>query len=153
MSNDTSFENVTVLIAEDDDGHAELIKDLLIEVGVRNPIQRFCDGQELLEFLRGTQSCPPAAGAFLLLLDIRMPRVDGIEVLRQMKSDDRLRAVPVIMLTTTDDPREIRSCYELGCNSYVTKPIKFEQFTSVLRQLGLFLLIVKVPELRSKAGL
>lgn len=153
MPHDTSFENVTVLIAEDDDGHAELIKDLLVEVGVKNPIQRFCDGQELLDFLRGTSGSPPAQGAFLLLLDIRMPRVDGVEVLRQMKSDARLRAVPVIMLTTTDDPREIQSCYQLGCNSYVTKPIEFEQFTNVLRQLGLFLLIVKVPELTDRTGL
>ena len=145
-----TFDSVSVLIAEDDDGHAELIQDLLVEVGVRNPIQRFRDGQEVLDFLRGKSGNPSfrREGAYLLLLDIRMPRVDGVEVLRQIKSDDSLKRIPVIMLTTTDDPREIQSCYQLGCNCYVTKPIEFDQFASVLRNLGLFLLIVKVPDIR-----
>ena len=145
------YDSVNVLIAEDDDGHAELIQELLIEVGVRNPIQRFRDGQELLDFFNSADpnSTLQAGSSYLVLLDIRMPRLDGVEVLRYMKADERLKRIPVTMLTTTDDPREVEKCYELGCNCYITKPIEFEQFTAVLRNLGLFLMIVKVPEVQS----
>lgn len=140
---------VTILIAEDDDGHAELIKSLLEEVGVLNPTRRLSDGQEVLDFLKQMTAPPhgPDGERYLLLLDIRMPRVDGLQVLEYMKADPRLKTIPVIMLTTTDDPREIQRCYELGCNSYVTKPVVFEQFTAALRQLGLFLLIIQVPKM------
>jgi CheY-like chemotaxis protein len=140
-----TFSNVTILLAEDDDGHAELIQELLVDVGVRNPLIRFHDGQEVLDFLKDKAAL--VDHSYLLLLDIRMPRVSGVDVLRHMKGDDTLKDIPVIMLTTTDDPREVQNCYQLGCNCYVTKPIEFEQFTSVLKQLGLFLLIVKVPKL------
>ncbi len=138
--------HVTILIAEDDDGHAELIQALLSEVGVKNPTRRLCDGQEVIDFLEN----PPDPthsdnGSYLLLLDIRMPRMDGVEVLRRMKSDPRWRTIPVVMLTTTDDPREVQGCYDLGCNCYVTKPIEFDQFAAALKRLGLFLLIMQVP--------
>jgi CheY-like chemotaxis protein len=137
---------VTVLIVEDDDGHAELIQQVLCEAGVRNPTRRFADGQEVLDFFAARADTPdPAPSAYLLLLDIRMPRLDGVEVLRRMKSDPKLKFIPVVMLTTTDDPREIQGCYELGCNCYITKPVEFEQFTTALKQLGLFLLIMQVP--------
>jgi CheY-like chemotaxis protein len=139
---------VTILIAEDDDGHAELIQDLLVEVGVRNPLLRFHDGQELMDFLqnKGSFAGVENGRAYLLLLDIRMPRLDGVEVLRQMKADPRLKDIPVIMLTTTDDPREVQGCYRLGCNCYITKPVEFEKFSGVLKSLGLFLLVVQVPK-------
>lgn len=139
---------VTILIAEDDDGHAELIRDILLEAGVRNPTRRFCDGREVLDFLL-SQNAPGEDGApaYLLLLDIRMPRTDGIEVLRQLKAHSRLHAIPVIILTTTDDPREVQGCYALGCNCYVTKPVDFGQFRTALTRLGLFLLIMQVPQL------
>jgi CheY-like chemotaxis protein len=74
-----------------------------------------------------------------------MPRVDGVEVLRRLKSDPKTDQIPVIVLTTTDDPREIRRCYELGCNSYITKPVEYDRFVEAIRRLGLFLSIVKVP--------
>jgi CheY-like chemotaxis protein len=79
------------------------------------------------------------------LLDIKMPRVDGEEVLRRLKADDRTAKTPVIMLTTTDDPREVQRCYELGCNVYVTKPIGYDEFIEAIKRLGMFLAIVKVP--------
>lgn len=142
-------DQITILIAEDDDGHVELIQELLREAGIHNPIQRFKDGQEALDFLTGKSEPSLIAGhGYLLLLDIRMPRVDGVEVLRQMKSDPMLKFIPVIVLTTTDDPREVQGCYELGCNCYITKPVAFENFSSVLRQLGLFLMIVHIPEFK-----
>jgi len=148
MSLPAELPALTLLIAEDDDGHAELIQDLLEESGVGNSRIRFRDGQEVLDFLGGKGPATIEPGhSYLLLLDIRMPRVDGVEVLRQMRADPGLKNIPVIMLTTTDDPREIQECYSLGCNCYVTKPVGFDQFTNVLRQLGLFLLIVKLPKI------
>ncbi|MFZ2641702.1 MAG: response regulator [Verrucomicrobiia bacterium] len=138
---------VMILIAEDDDGHAELIQDSLHDAGVNNPMLRFRDGQEVMDFLNGKREQKLENGhSYLLLLDIRMPRMDGMEVLRRMKSDVRWKNIPIIMLTTTDDPREVKGCYELGCNCYITKPIDFTKFSGVLRQLGLFVTIVQLPE-------
>jgi len=143
--------HVTILIAEDDDGHAELIRDLLQEVGVLNPTHRFRDGQEVLDFLAGDPQLQSGL-RYLMLLDIRMPRVNGVEVLRHMKADARLKDIPVIMLTTSDSPREVQECYRLGCNCYVTKPVEFGKFAEVLRKLGLFLMIVHVPTLGGVQG-
>jgi len=142
---------VTILIAEDDDGHADLIMELLRETGVENPLVRFRDGQEVLDYLCDEEgrSKLQNGSRYLLLLDIRMPRLDGVEVLRHMKANPRLKDIPVIMLTTTDDPREVQDCYQYGCNCYITKPVEFGRFTTVLRQLGLFLMIVQLPRLRS----
>ncbi len=138
---------ITIMIAEDDDGHAELIKDNLREAGVSNEIIRFRDGQEVLDYLLPTS--PKKDGGklplTLLLLDIRMPRVDGVEVLRRLKADPSTRNIPVIMLTTTDDPREIQQCYELGCNCYITKPVEYQKFAEVMSRLGLFLIIIQLP--------
>lgn len=149
-----SKKEVTILIAEDDDGHAELIKDNLQEAGVNNPIIRFRNGQEALDFF----FAPPAGDsprrengrAYMMLLDIRMPKVDGVEVLRQIKEDPELKNMPVIMLTTTDDPREIRNCYSLGCSCYVTKPVDYQKFAEMLTRLGLFILVVQVPQLNAR---
>jgi len=144
---------VTILIAEDDDGHAELISDNLLEAGITNPIIRFRNGQEALDFFFGSSKPQPDVSrmipgrAYMLLLDIRMPKVGGVEVLRQIKADPQLKNMPVIMLTTTDDPREIQNCYALGCSCYVTKPVDYHTFSEMLVRLGLFLLVVQVPGL------
>ena len=153
MKNESNKE-VTILIAEDDDGHAELIKENLQEAGVRNPMIRFNNGQEALDFF----FAPPVGyaprhehgRAYMMLLDIRMPKVDGVEVLRQIKENNELKNMPVIMLTTTDDPREIRNCYALGCSCYVTKPVDYQKFSEVLTRLGLFLMVVQVPQLNGE---
>ena len=146
-----NHELVTILIAEDDDGHARLIKERLEAAGVNNPQIRFRDGQEAWDYISrsgdaGRQPDKP----YLLLLDIRMPGLDGIEVLRRIKSSPQLKKLPVIMLTTTDDPREVDTCYELGCNSYLTKPVAFAQFSEVIRRLGLFLSVVRITNLDGK---
>jgi CheY-like chemotaxis protein len=137
---------VTILITEDDDGHAELITDNLREAGISNDIIRFRDGQEAWDFLSEAGPGPHRIynHPYLLLLDIRMPRVDGVELLQRLKSHPKLHKMPVIMLTTTDDPREVEACYKLGCNSYVTKPVDFSQFTETLKRLGLFLSVIQV---------
>lgn len=140
---------VVILIAEDDDGHASLIRRNLRRAGVSNDLVHFRDGQEVLDFLFRAGEGPhrKAHTPYLLLLDIRMPRVSGAEVLEQIKKDSELNKLPVIMVSTTDDPREIEKCHRLGCNSYVTKPIDYVKFVEAIRQLGLFLLVVEVPVL------
>jgi CheY-like chemotaxis protein len=136
------FDNVTLLIAEDDEGRSVLIREHLQESGIGNPILRFRDGQEVLDYFRG----PGREGRNLLLLDINMPRVGGVEVLRRLKADPATRRTPVIMLTTTDDPREVAVCYDAGCNFYITKPRNFEDFSEALTLLGRFLPVVQVAE-------
>jgi CheY-like chemotaxis protein len=138
-------QHVTILIAEDDDGHADLIMELLREVGLKNPMIRFRDGQETLDYFEGSVPKVQNGHQYLLLLDIRMPRLNGVDVLRRLKSHPHWREIPVIMLTTTDDPREIQNCYEHGCNCYITKPVEFGRFATVLRQLGLFMLVMQLP--------
>ncbi len=143
----TSARNeVTILIVEDDDGHAELIRENLQEVGLGNSIIRFSDGLEAWGFLsrQGPEPHRIEPQAYLILLDIRMPKMGGVELLKRIKSDPALHAIPVIMLTTTNDPREIEECYQLGCNSYVTKPINYLQFMETLKRLGLFIMIVQI---------
>ncbi len=84
-------------------------------------------------------------GPLLLVLDINMPRVDGVEVLRQIKQNEAYAKLPIIMLTTTDDPREIDRCYELGCSVYITKPVEYEAFVEAVKRLGLLLQVVRIP--------
>lgn len=140
---------VIIVVAEDDDGHAALIERNLVRAGVSNELIRFSDGQQVLDFFfdRHESRTRPKDTAYLLLLDIRMPKVDGVEVLGRIKEDAELRKIPVIMLTTTDDPKEVERCHLLGCSHYITKPIEYERFAETLRQLGLFLVVVTVPEI------
>jgi CheY-like chemotaxis protein len=137
---------VTILLAEDDPGHATLIQRNLKRSGFVNSIVHVNDGQEALDYLRCTGAFAGRTpnGPLLLVLDINMPRVDGIEVLQAVKGDHALAKIPVIMLTTTDDPREVARCYELGCNVYITKPVAYEQFVEALQRVGLFLQVVTV---------
>jgi len=138
-----NIKEIVILIAEDDDGHAELIQSGLVESGVYNEIIRFTNGEDIWNFLYTSKNMK-VKDHYLLLLDIHMPQMDGIEVLRLIKSDNKLKEMPVIMLTTTDDPGEVEKCYQFGCNIYITKPVDFVKFTETLNHLGLFLQIVKV---------
>ncbi len=143
---------VVILIAEDDSGHARLIEKNLARAGLHNPVQRFPHGQAVLDFLfrRGPGRHRERDTPYLLLLDIRMPQVDGIEVLRQIKADPELRKVPVIMLTTTDDPREVERCHSIGCSSYIVKPVDYDKFAEAIKSLGLYISLVEVPDLNGK---
>ena len=145
---------VIILIADDDDGHAGLIQKNLARSGVANEIIRFRDGQEIANFLffEGEGSHRDPELAYILLLDIRMPKLDGTEVLRRIKEDPILRKMPVIMITTTEDPREVAHCHLLGCNSYITKPVEYDEFVNSIRQLGLFLAVVQVPQSEENQG-
>ena len=139
--------SVTIILAEDDDGHAQLVQRNLERAGLLNGFLRVRDGQELLDCLqsRGSSHEQTLGDALVVLLDINMPRIDGIEALRQIKANPETHRTPVIMLTTTDDPREIDRCYELGCNVYITKPVEYDGFIDAIRRLGLFLQIVQRP--------
>lgn len=142
----SAHKEVVILIAEDDDGHAELIIEGFRESGVMNKIIRFEDGEKIWNFLtnKNIEQRMLENKNYLILLDINMPRMDGVEVLRQIKLTPSLQDLLVMMLTTTDDPREVEYCYQLGCNVYVTKPVDFKKFADTLQRIGLFLQIVKV---------
>ncbi len=136
-----------ILLAEDDPGHATLIRRNLARAGVVNELVHVTDGQQALDYLfrRGAFADRPKDANILLLLDINMPLIDGFEVLRQLKANEATARVPVIMLTTTDDPRDVAKGYELGCNVYIPKPVQYEAFVEAMRRLGLFLEIIQVP--------
>lgn len=144
--------DVVILVAEDDEGHAGLIKKNLGRAGIANQVMHFQDGQAVLDFLfrRGEGPHRSVDTAYVLLLDIRMPKVDGVEVLERIKADPELRKLPVIMITTTEDPREVERCHILGCSHYITKPIDYDSFVHAIRQLGLFLAVVQVPRINGE---
>lgn len=142
----------TILIADDDDGHAFLIEDNLRRGGVTTDFLRFGDGQEALDFLFGRTTEPAfqPEQTYLLLLDIRMPKVDGVEVLQQLKADPALRKLPIIMLTTTQDPREVDRCHQLGCNIYIHKPVSYEAFSNAMSQLGKLVSLAQIPRIKNE---
>ncbi len=142
---------LTILLAEDDDGHATLVQRNLRRAGVENEVIWVKDGQEALDYVRceGVYAGRPLTAPLVILLDINMPRMGGVEALRQLKMDERTKIIPVVMLTTSDDPREVQNCYELGCGLYITKPVEYDAFCEVVKRLGMFLQIVVVPKERS----
>lgn len=140
---------VVILVADDDDGHAGLICKNLTRAGITNDIIRFRDGQETVDFLfrRGEGPHRKPGVPYILLLDIRMPKLNGTDVLKAVKGHDELKKMPVIMITTTDNPREVALCHSLGCSCYVTKPVAYDAFVNAIRQMGLFFTIVEVPKI------
>jgi len=143
---DTS--NVTILLVEDDPGHTRLIEKNLRRANIKNEIAFATNGQEALDYLfcEGEYAHNKHALHLLVLLDLNMPVLDGYQVLERMKADERTKRIPVVILTTTDDPREVSRCYELGCNVYIAKPVDYEQFCEAIRKLGLFLLVATIPD-------
>ena len=133
--------DMAILIAEDDAGHFQLIKKNLWLSCVDIDILQFKNGQEILNFLfkKDIKIHPEEKKKYVLLLDIRMPQVDGLEVLKKIKEDDKLRKIPVIMLTTTNDAGMIKQCYELGCSYYMVKPVNYHHFMDAVQNLGEFL--------------
>jgi CheY-like chemotaxis protein len=144
-----AYESVfTILIVDDDEGHVELVRRNLSRIALGNPLIAINDGARALDYIfrrgefAGRQGADP-----LILLDINMPgSVGGVEVLRQIKADPATCKTPIIMLSTTDDPREVALCYELGCSVYITKPVDPIQFIEAIRRLGFFLQVIRLPE-------
>lgn len=139
---------VTIIIADDDAGHRRLMQRNLKRFKIANDILEFEDGLSLLDFFKKAQENGNLANAaFVVFLDIRMPKLTGVEVLQQMKADPYLKRIPIIMVTTMDDPDEVARCHELGCSNYVTKPVDYDAFVQAVQNLGLFLSVVKIPRL------
>ena len=141
------WQEVTILLAEDDPGHTRLIEKNLRRSGITNQIIPVNDGRQALDYLlgEGDYAGEEHTSPMLLVLDLNMPVLDGYQVLERMRAHPRTKHVPVIVLTTTDDAREVARCYELGCNVYVTKPVDYQDFSQAVRNLGLFLSIVTLP--------
>ncbi|HTO79769.1 MAG TPA: response regulator [Methylocystis sp.] len=138
---------VTIIMIEDDEGHARLIEKNIRAAGVYNAILAFTDGASALRHLLSPDGSGQTNGlALLILLDLNLPDMDGGEILRQLKENFHLKRTPVVILTTTDDEREIQRCYDLGCNVYITKPVDYARFATAVRQLGLFFSVIQVPE-------
>ena len=137
-----------ILLVEDTPADAELALRALRSQNLSNPVHVARDGEEALDFLfcrgafgqRGFDRPPK-----LVLLDLKLPKVDGMEVLRQLKADPRTKAIPVVVLTSSREERDLVESYQLGVNSYIQKPVDFDQFREVVRQLGLYWMVVNVP--------
>ncbi len=142
-------EPLTIIMIEDDDGHATLIERNIRRAGVSNEIMKFGSGTPALEYLIGGGGKPGVQNGkpYMVLLDLNLPAMSGVDILRKLKETPKTERIPVIVLTTTDDKNEIQRCYDLGCNVYVTKPVNYENFANAIRQLGLFFSVVQVPEL------
>jgi len=138
---------VTIIMIEDDEGHARLIERNIRRSGVNNEIIPFTNGTDAVNYLSGQDGTGSGhnGNALLILLDLNLPDMTGIDILRQVKQNRYLKATPVVVLTTTDDSQEIKRCYELGCNVYITKPVNYESFANAIRQLGLFFSVIQVP--------
>jgi CheY-like chemotaxis protein len=135
-----------ILIVDDDEGHVELVRRNFRRIGIGNPLVVLNEGARALDYIFRRGEFAARSGADpLVLLDINMPgSVNGVGVLRQIKADPLTSKVPIIMLSTTGDPREVSLCYELGCSVYITKPVDPMQFFEAIKRLGLFLQVIRV---------
>jgi CheY-like chemotaxis protein len=138
---------VTVLLVEDDPGHTILIQKNLRRGGLQGDIVTVDNGGRAVDFIlkKGEFAGDDRLGTVIILLDLNLPVLDGYQVLNILKHEAATRHIHIIMLTTTDNPPEIKRCYDLGCNMYVTKPVEYEAFTESIRNLGAFLSIVRIP--------
>jgi CheY-like chemotaxis protein len=137
---------VTIVMVEDDEGHARLIEKNIRRAGVSNEIMAFDNGTDALGYIFGrAEERQEGENERYLLILLDLPDMSGISILEQLKSDPATRRQPVIILTTTDDEREIQKCYDLGANVYITKPVDYDGFASAIRQLGLFFAVMQIP--------
>jgi CheY-like chemotaxis protein len=146
------FEEVVILLVEDDAGHARLIQKNLQRAGIHNEVLHLHGGQQALDFLFGT----PGDGnsrprvPMVMLLNLNMQGVSGYDVLERMKADAETHAIPVIVLTAPGDTMAVKRCYQLGCNALIDKPEDYAQFSESIRRLGLFLSLMRTPELEPR---
>ncbi|MCD2182331.1 response regulator [Rhizobium sp. TRM96647] len=142
-----SGQEVIIVMIEDDEGHARLIEKNIRRAGVHNEIVPFTLGGKALDYVLGENrdGLVNRDRYLLVLLDLNLPDMSGIDILQQIKGNEHSHAIPVVVLTTTDDEREIQKCYDLGANVYITKPVDYEGFATAIRNLGLFFSVIQVP--------
>jgi CheY-like chemotaxis protein len=140
-------DELTVLIAEDDDGHATLVRRNLKRAGLRSDPVHLRDGQDALDYVfrRGAWSGRRTHGPLAMILDLNMPRLGGVQVLEQLKTDRDRGRVPVFVLTTTDNPAEINRCYSLGASACLVKPVDYGQLSDMVQRLAHFLMSARLP--------
>ena len=136
-----------ILLVEDDPKDVELTLSALEEYNLANEVIVTRDGEEALDYVyrRGTFSTRSNDNPAVLLLDLKLPRVDGLEVLQQIKSDQKLRMIPVVVLTSSREERDMVASYSLGVNAYVVKPVNFHEFVNAIKELGIFWAIINQP--------
>lgn len=132
------MEGFDILLIEDNPDHAELIRRALEDDQVINKVHILKDGQEALDYLFRKKLYAAASRPRLILLDINLPKVNGVQVLKKIKQDEALRVIPVVMLTTSDRDEEALNCYRFGANSFITKPVKFNEFSEKITSLKLY---------------
>lgn len=147
MTSEPNPDSVEILLVDDNPNDAELALRSLKRHHLANPVVWVKDGAEALEFVFGdeTGSGPVKHVPRLVLLDLKMPKVDGHEVLRRLKADPRTRPIPVVVLTSSQEEADILASYQTGANSYIVKPVEFENFTHAVQQLGLYWLLLNQP--------
>ena len=144
----TTPTSVEILLVEDNPADAELTLRALKKNNVTNRVEVIRDGAEAMEYLHATgRYADRSAPSFpkVILLDLKLPFVSGIEVLRRCKADEQLRRIPIVILTSSREEPDIQTCYNLGVNSYIVKPVDFQQFTDAVRQAGLYWLLLNEP--------
>jgi CheY-like chemotaxis protein len=136
-----------ILLVEDDPKDIELTLTALGEYNLANEIVVARDGVEALDYLyrREVFSNRPEGNPVVILLDIKMPRLDGLQVLQQLKTDEQMRLIPIVILTSSKESRDLEECYRLGVNAYVVKPVRFTEFVNAVRQIGVFWALVNEP--------
>lgn len=146
MADPTPLDVIDVLLVEDDDGDVLMTREAFEHHKIRNNLHVVRDGEEALQFLRREGEYEDAPRPGLVLLDLNLPRRDGREVLAEMKSDPELRVIPVVVLTTSEAEEDILRSYTLHANAYVSKPVDFDRFIDVIRQIDdFFVTVVKLP--------
>lgn len=148
------IEPVEILLVEDNVDDVELTREALSVGKIRNRLKVLQDGQEALEYLlgHGRYPAPPAHLPGLIVLDLRLPRLDGIEVLKRIKAEPILKRVPVIVLTTSKRDEDIVLSYDLGVNSYIQKPVGFEKFIETVKNLELYWILTNTPPILNGQG-
>jgi CheY-like chemotaxis protein len=147
MNSQMSELPVEIVMIEDDEGHSRLIEKNIRRAGVNNRIAPFGNGTDAVKYLFGADGSGVINKnkPMLVLLDLNLPDMTGVDILKRIKTNEHLKRIPVVVLTTTDDAVEIQRCYDLGCNVYITKPVNYENFANAIRQLGLFFSVIQVP--------